>query len=198
MNNFNEEVGTKIHKARIEKGITLKDLGDLIGIAESTAQRYEKGKIKSIDIEMIKKLAKALSVSPAYLMGWDDNIKKAMDELNKNMQISVHKQYELQHIMQELNKNDINEEERTKLLDKVTSLLEQQEININKKNLTYYYDKLNDIGQQEAIKRVEELTYIDKYIKVPEHLILKAAHEIDGASEEDKQHDYDLMDDDNF
>lgn len=60
------------------------------------------------------------------------------------------------------------------------------------------YNKLNDIGQHEASKRVEELTYIDKYKKEKEHLILKAAHEIEGASEEDKQHDYDIMDDDNF
>ncbi len=72
MDNFNEEVGNRIHKARIDKGITLKDLGDLIGVAESTAQRYEKGKIKSLDIEMIKKLAKALGVSPTYLMGWKE------------------------------------------------------------------------------------------------------------------------------
>lgn len=60
------------------------------------------------------------------------------------------------------------------------------------------YNKLNDIGQHEASKRIEELTYIEKYKKEKEHLILKAAHEIEGASEEDKQHDYDIMDDDNF
>jgi transcriptional regulator with XRE-family HTH domain len=74
----------------------------------------------------------------------------------------------------------------------------EQALTKNQKNLISNYNKLNDIGQHEAIKRVEELTYIDKYKKVQEHLILKAAHEIDGALEEDKQHDYDLMDDDNF
>lgn len=72
MYNFNEKVGYRIFKARSEKGITLKELGDLIGIAESTAQRYEKGKIKSLDIEMIKRIAKALNVTPSYLMGWED------------------------------------------------------------------------------------------------------------------------------
>lgn len=60
------------------------------------------------------------------------------------------------------------------------------------------FNKLNDIGQNEATKRVEELTYIDKYKKAPEHLTLNAAHAIEGASEEDKRHDEDIMDDDNF
>lgn len=71
MYNFNEEVGYRIFKARSEKGITLKELGDLIGIAESTAQRYEKGKIKSLDIEMIKRIAKALNVTILIKNGFD-------------------------------------------------------------------------------------------------------------------------------
>lgn len=85
--------------------------------------------------------------------------------------------------------------------------LEDFDDNSKKQNLTLTkseeillsnYNKLNNIGQHEASKRVEELTYIDKYKKEKEHLILKAAHEIEGASEEDKQHDYYIMDDDNF
>lgn len=73
------------------------------------------------------------------------------------------------------------------------------------------FNKLNDIGQHEANKRVEELTYIDKYRKYKddefalcvaevdyEYLIPNAANEIEGASEEDKKHDDDIMDDNNF
>lgn len=79
------------------------------------------------------------------------------------------------------------------------------------------FKKLNQIGKQEAIKRVEELTYINKYVdnnnitkiynhaKVAEsapeysdHLQLNAAHEIEGATKEDKQHDEDIMNDENF
>jgi transcriptional regulator with XRE-family HTH domain len=79
------------------------------------------------------------------------------------------------------------------------------------------FKKLNQIGKQEAIKRVEELTYVNKYIdknnitkihnleKVAEstteysdHLQLKAAHEIEGATKEDKKHDEDIMNDENF
>jgi transcriptional regulator with XRE-family HTH domain len=59
--------------------------------------------------------------------------------------------------------------------------------------------KLNEVGQQEAIKRVEELTYIDKYaMKEDSHLLPNAAHEIDGASDKDKAHDDAIMDDEDF
>lgn len=60
------------------------------------------------------------------------------------------------------------------------------------------FHKLNDIGQHEASKRIEELTCIDKYKKEKDYLILNAAHEIEGSTEEDKKHDDDIMDDDNF
>lgn len=76
MEEYNKEVGKRIHLARTNKGMTLKDLGNLIDVAESTAQRYEKGKIKSLDIKMIKKIATALGVSPSYLMGWGDGVVK--------------------------------------------------------------------------------------------------------------------------
>ena len=60
-----------------------------------------------------------------------------------------------------------------------------------------YYNQLNDIGQHEATKRVEELTYIPQY-RAGSGPLLNAAHEIPGASEEDKKHDDDIMDDENF
>lgn len=74
MKNLNEEVGNRIYTVRIEKGITLKELGDLVGLSESTVQRYEKGKIKNVDIKNIKNFAEALDISPAYLMGWNTSI----------------------------------------------------------------------------------------------------------------------------
>lgn len=55
-----------------------------------------------------------------------------------------------------------------------------------------YYELLNDIGQHEATKRVEELTLVPKYVK-EETTYVKAAHAIEGASEEDKKYDEDIM-----
>lgn len=63
-------------------------------------------------------------------------------------------------------------------------------------NILKYYNKLNLVGKEEAEKRIEELTHIDKYTNTVE--LLNAAHEIPGASKEDKKHDDDIMDDENF
>lgn len=60
-----------------------------------------------------------------------------------------------------------------------------------------YYNVLNEIGQHEALIRIEELTYIPKY-KKKEGQELKAAHAIEGASQEDIDHDNAIMDDENF
>lgn len=67
-------------------------------------------------------------------------------------------------------------------------------------NLINVFNKLNNIGKSEAIKRITELTLIDKYtIKETKlHLLPNAAHEIEGASEEDKAHDDAIMDDNDF
>lgn len=58
-----------------------------------------------------------------------------------------------------------------------------------------YYNQLNDIGQHEATKRVEELTYIPQYRAGSEPL-LNAAHSdnYDTAPEDLKQLEEDIMD----
>lgn len=71
--------------------------------------------------------------------------------------------------------------------------MEQEIVNNVKEELPkimQYYEQLNDIGKHEATKRVEEMTHAPQYAKGE---ILKAAHEIEGASEEDKQFDTDIM-----
>ena len=46
--NINKKIGERIREKRIEKGLTLKQLGDLVGVDSSTILRYEKGEIKKI------------------------------------------------------------------------------------------------------------------------------------------------------
>lgn len=60
-----------------------------------------------------------------------------------------------------------------------------------------YYEKLNDIGKHEATKRVEELTEVPRYVKEDINYV-NAAHPIKDATDEGKQHDEDIMDDENF
>lgn len=68
---FCVRVGNNIKKYRKEAGITLKELGEKIGVTEATAQKYEDGNIKKIDAEMLKKISDALGTTPEKLTGWE-------------------------------------------------------------------------------------------------------------------------------
>ena len=70
-NQFNIEFGSRLHNARKRKRLSMKRLGEMVSLHESTISRYEKGEIQSLDIEKVKEFAKALEVTPQYLMGWD-------------------------------------------------------------------------------------------------------------------------------
>ena len=69
---YNFKIGQRIKEARKSQKITLKELGTSVGISESTTKRYEDGQIKGVDVNIIKKFAAALDVSPAWLMGYDE------------------------------------------------------------------------------------------------------------------------------
>ena len=71
----------------------------------------------------------------------------------------------------------------------------QNESNTQKEEspkIIQYYEQLNDIGKHEATKRVMELTEVPRYVKEDAGYV-KAAHAIEGASDEDKKFDEDIM-----
>jgi len=65
----------RIHDKRLEKNITLAQIAEKLGVTEATAQRYERGGIKSIPYEHILAYGEILNVPPSYLMGWDSETK---------------------------------------------------------------------------------------------------------------------------
>ena len=145
------EIGKKIKSARDLKSITLDEIASRVGVAKSTIQRYETGKIEKPKLPVIESIANALEVNPAWLIGKSE----AMEPIKEKL---------------------------PKILD--------------------YYNSLNDLGKHEATKRVEELTYIEKYTKSePEHLMADAAHadeKIKNPTSEMLQEEEKIMDDDNF
>lgn len=72
---FRIEFGKRIRESRKNLNMSMKELGEKVDLDESTIQRYEVGKIKTLDIQKAKEIAKALNISEAYLMGWEDNNK---------------------------------------------------------------------------------------------------------------------------
>ena len=70
----------KIKTLRQEKGLTLEQVADVVGVGKSTVRKWETGMIANMRRDKIADLAKALGTTPAYLMGWDEN-KSSPDEL---------------------------------------------------------------------------------------------------------------------
>lgn len=69
----------RIRSKRLQKGITLAQIADKLGVTEATAQRYESGSIKNIPYEHMCAYGEILGCSPAYLMGWEN--KKTFSEI---------------------------------------------------------------------------------------------------------------------
>ena len=61
------------------------ELAEKLGVSRSTIFRYEKGDIDKVPAEYAKPLADALCTTPAYLMGWEDNLETETDFIPKLM-----------------------------------------------------------------------------------------------------------------
>ena len=66
------EMGVKLKKRRLELGLTLEDVGNLVGVSKSTVMKWETGFIENMRRDNVALLAKALRVSPLWIMGMDE------------------------------------------------------------------------------------------------------------------------------
>ena len=71
ISNKMQEIMNRMKSRREELDMSYQTLSDKVGISKSTLQRYETGSIKNMPIDKLEDIAKALNVSPSYLMGWD-------------------------------------------------------------------------------------------------------------------------------
>lgn len=62
----------KIRECRKAKGLTMKQLGEKVGALESSISFYERG-LQQPDLDMLKKIADALSVSTDELLDHNQN-----------------------------------------------------------------------------------------------------------------------------
>ena len=67
------EMGEIIKQLRLQRGITQEELGKVIGVQKSAIRKYESGKVENIKRTSIKKMSDYFGVSPAYLMGMNEN-----------------------------------------------------------------------------------------------------------------------------
>ena len=58
-------IGMKIKNARIAKGMTQEELGNIVGVQKSAIAKYENGRIVNIKRSTIQKIASALNIRPS-------------------------------------------------------------------------------------------------------------------------------------
>ena len=64
---FSDKLAAAIH----EKNMSIRELSEKTGIPKSAIQRYTSGDTEKIPIDRMKLMAEALSIDPAFIMGWD-------------------------------------------------------------------------------------------------------------------------------
>ena len=131
-------LGEQIKEIRIKKKFTQREIADKLGVSQPSYAQYENGK-RNPKLETLQKIAIALDVPIWELLG-----------LSKQEAILLHGNDDRNNTG--YNINDL-------------SVLIQKDV-IHTSNFTKLqtvFNRLNMTGQQEAIKRVEELTEIKKY-----------------------------------
>ena len=62
------EIKDLLRTKRIEKGLTMKELADRVGVSEGTISRWESGEIASMKLDRIFAIADALGIEPTAII----------------------------------------------------------------------------------------------------------------------------------
>jgi len=83
------EIGERIRKLRKESGLTQSELAEKAGISTMSLRRYERNE-RQLTVQIVERIANALSTTPAYLMGWDDFTQLEKEILEAYLQLDEH------------------------------------------------------------------------------------------------------------
>lgn len=136
--------GELIQKARKKAGLSQRQLGERLGLSASMIGQWENN-LRNPKRETLKRLASALHVTIPYFDGMDDINALDIDEALKR------------------------EDRRTaeKLMDLPEGSLDEPAVGYSysdmEKCLIFSFSNLNEEGQREAVKRVDELSELPRY-----------------------------------
>ena len=77
----NNAIGERIKNRRKELGLSAEKVAEIMGVSPATIYRYESKDIMNMGIDKIIPIAKALHISPSYLMGWDEHPDKKLFDI---------------------------------------------------------------------------------------------------------------------
>ena len=157
--------GQLIKTARKNAGLTQKELGEKLDVAYQTIAQWEND-LRNPKQETLKRIADALGISLADLFGVEALFKSTTDKAN----------HELNEWLADMKRQGVAVSESEidqkwqELLSKGNFIGYAEDFadltaDSTRKRLNHAFDELNDDGQQEAVKRIEELAEIPKYKK---------------------------------
>lgn len=76
-------MGDRIREKRIEKGLTMEQLADRLGVGRSAVNKWEKGHVQNIKRSTIEKMCTIFDCSPGYLFALEN------DETEEPMYIEI-------------------------------------------------------------------------------------------------------------
>lgn len=144
-------IGKSIKAARKKAGISQKELGAKLGVSGSMIGQYETG-VRSPKIETLQAIADVLRIHVFELTGIEKKFDKYQILIDPPLDVDLSSPKE---IFDSLSADD--KKEFWKILNVMDDPDELKD------DLLTAYDCLNPSGQQEAVKRVEELTEIPRY-----------------------------------
>ena len=143
-------IGENIRRARIEKGITQRELGERLGgISQQQIGQWENGN-KNPKLETVHRIANALQVD--------------ISEIYTDFAIFKNRVVKNSPALSAAKRIGILEDDLFEDLEQ-RHIIEELDITEDKQELLFEYNKLNTDGQKEARKRVQELTEIPRYTK---------------------------------
>ena len=160
-------IGERIRTARKRAGLTQAQLSEKSGVAAISIHQYEAGKRKP-RLEQLIRISSALNIDMIDLTGLESEMSEYRIVLTEAGSLSDSKSYNVREIY-----NLLSDNEKAEFWDRLMEPLHTQ--------LNEAFDRLNANGQQEALKRVRELTEIPRYRRQD----TPAPHS-DGAAQEDK------------
>lgn len=75
------DIGEKIKRARIAKGMTQEELGKILGVQKSAIAKYESGRVVNIKRSTLKTISEVLEIRPSELISIEEEIKEAPEEM---------------------------------------------------------------------------------------------------------------------
>lgn len=124
-------IGERLKRLRVERGMTQKEVGKILGITKGAVQKYESGQITNFRTETIKQLSVLFGIAPAYFIFEDveEDYSSANSENLRNM-IILHFGERFVKFLDVL--DTLNEDGRAKVIEYTNDLHEIEKYRRNR------------------------------------------------------------------